>query len=433
VAGEAFAGGFAIREQSAYFQGLAFAGAAAGGPSLSSMFWNPATMTQAGPGLTTESIASGIFGRTNINPTSAANPALPGLLGLGASGDIADDAFVPASYMVYRPSPDLAVGLSMNSPWGLVTAPRTQWAGMFYARESRVFSFNGTLMAAYQVNPWLSVGAGVQVQYFRVRLEQAFPGSGVPGVFPDTLRLKGDSTDVGFVAGVTLTPSPWTTIGIGFRSGIDHKLEGTVSRPAFLVPVPPIFVTVPAATTDITATVPLPESVNVGIRQRVTVTLTVLGTFEWTNWSRLGTIPVNATPAGVPGIPTGLGFEWEDGWFASGGLEYQWGPQWAARAGFGFEHSPVTDRVRPARLPDNDRYWLGLGLSYNYSEKLSFDIGYSHIFVKDSPINIGPGHPAFNPALGTFTGIAKSDVDIISVGFRYRWGAGAPAPLVTKG
>ncbi len=49
---DANAGGFAVREQSAYGQGSSFAGVAAGG-SLSSMFWNPATMTQV-PGLQSE-------------------------------------------------------------------------------------------------------------------------------------------------------------------------------------------------------------------------------------------------------------------------------------------------------------------------------------------------------------------------------------------
>ena len=39
------AGGFAIREQSAHFQGSSFAGNAAGG-ALSSMFWNPAAVGQ---------------------------------------------------------------------------------------------------------------------------------------------------------------------------------------------------------------------------------------------------------------------------------------------------------------------------------------------------------------------------------------------------
>ena len=42
AAGQAVAGGFGI-EQSAYYQGMSYAGAAAGGPSLASLAWNPAT------------------------------------------------------------------------------------------------------------------------------------------------------------------------------------------------------------------------------------------------------------------------------------------------------------------------------------------------------------------------------------------------------
>jgi long-chain fatty acid transport protein len=47
---KAQAGGITLR-QSSYFQGLSWAGVAAGGPSVSAMFWNPATITQAGLGL----------------------------------------------------------------------------------------------------------------------------------------------------------------------------------------------------------------------------------------------------------------------------------------------------------------------------------------------------------------------------------------------
>ena len=41
------AGGFAVREQSAYGQGSSFAGMAAPGDLISSMFWNPAAVTTA--------------------------------------------------------------------------------------------------------------------------------------------------------------------------------------------------------------------------------------------------------------------------------------------------------------------------------------------------------------------------------------------------
>src|ERR671932_1684266 len=94
---QAQAGGFFIHEQSTYFQGTSFAGAAAGGPALSSMFWNPATIAQQNRGLATESDATAIFAKTKITPREALTP-FGNLTGLGSSGDISTDALVAASY-----------------------------------------------------------------------------------------------------------------------------------------------------------------------------------------------------------------------------------------------------------------------------------------------------------------------------------------------
>ncbi|MCJ2100501.1 outer membrane protein transport protein, partial [Methylobacterium sp. E-046] len=52
-AGQAHAGAFGIREQSTQAQGLAWAGAASGSGGVSSMFWNPATITMR-PGFVAE-------------------------------------------------------------------------------------------------------------------------------------------------------------------------------------------------------------------------------------------------------------------------------------------------------------------------------------------------------------------------------------------
>ncbi|HET9904794.1 MAG TPA: outer membrane protein transport protein [Xanthobacteraceae bacterium] len=426
------AGGFAVREQSAYFQGSAFAGQAAGGPSISSMFWNPAAMTDAAYGLTTESNLSGVFGQTKINPSAAANgPAYPSgyLLGLGGGRDIFEDAFVPASYTVWRPTPQLALGFSFNSPFGLVTDPSRDTAFMFYSRYSDVLTVNLTPQVAYKFTDWLSVGVGVQIQYFRTQLESAMPGSAFPPTSPATLSIRGDSVDFGFTAGILLTPTPRTSIGVGFRSGFDHKLDGDVRRPGFTTLVGGVPVAIPPAVVSIAPTVKLPESVNIGLRQKVTDAFTVLATAEWTNWSRLGRVAVNAFPPGVPAVPAVLPFEWKDGWFVSGGVEYQWSQELALRAGVGYEWSPVTDATRGTRLPDNNRVWLGAGLTYNWNEKIALEFGYSHVFVRDADIAIGPGHALFDSsggALGTFAGTASSHIDVISVGFRYRWGQWPP-------
>jgi long-chain fatty acid transport protein len=189
----------------------------------------------------------------------------------------------------------------------------------------------------------------------------------------------------------------------------------------------------PAASVGFNATVPLPASVTASVRQKITDSFTLLGTVEWTEWSRLGTIPV-ITSAVAPGIPTQLPFEWRNSWMVSGGAEYQWGPRLALRAGVAWEESPITDQTRATRLPDAERMWVSAGATYKCSEQLGLEVAYSHIFIKDAPINLSPGsgNPTFNAGLGTFIGTASSEVDIVSVGLRYRFLPPRP-PVIRKG
>lgn len=265
-------------------------------------------------------------------------------------------------------------------------------------------SVNATPTIGYQVNDWFSVAAGVQVQWFDIRLRQAV----APAPGAETATLKGDDVGVGFTAGFTVAPTEWTSIGVGFRSKIEHDLKGDLITPA-----PDL---------KIKAKVTLPETVTVGIRQKVTEDLTVLAGAEWTNWSRIGVVGVK-TRGGAP--VTALPFNYKDGWFASGGLEYAWSPQLTVRGGVGYEWSPINDKNRTVRLPDDDRWWFSGGGSYNYSEKLSFDLGYSYVYVPGkSKITVAAPVP--------FTAEAKSDVHIVSAAIRYKFGDEAPAALVTK-
>src|SRR5471030_1800833 len=115
---DANAGGLAVREQSAWGQGASFAGVAAGG-SASAMFWNPATMTQM-PGLQSESVLSGIMGYSAHTPGAGSLLAGAPFL-LGGTGDTAIDAIVPSAYFSWQFKPNLWLGLSINSPFGLST------------------------------------------------------------------------------------------------------------------------------------------------------------------------------------------------------------------------------------------------------------------------------------------------------------------------
>jgi long-chain fatty acid transport protein len=141
---------------------------------------------------------------------------------------------------------------------------------------------------------------------------------------------------------------------------------------------------------------------------------------EWTNWSRFNRLPVRNRITG--GLVTSLNFEYDDSWYFSGGVEYKWNKDLTLRAGIGYELSPVNDRNRTLFVSDNDRLWLSTGLSYQFNERFTFDLGYTFITVNKARVNYNPNHPQWNPAAPVyFAGEAKPQIHIVSAALTYRW------------
>jgi long-chain fatty acid transport protein len=406
---EANAGGFAVREQSTVGQGDAFAGVAAGG-ALSSMFWNPATMTQT-PGFGVEANGTGILANVDQHP-SAGSTLLP--FGFGGAGDTGSPALLFSGYSTWQVSPNLWIGLSTNSPFGLSTSFPDSWAGRNYALSTSLTTYNAAPSVALRITDWLSVGVGAQIQFGRADLNLGT----TPGAH---LNLDGSGWGFGATAGVTVTPGPNTSIGVGWRSAVNQKIDGSLNF---------------GISETANTTLDLPDVVSAGIRHRFDDRWTVMGTAEWTNWSRIGTSVINqGPPSALPGT-LALPFQFRDGWFYSVGAEYALDARTTLRGGVAYEISPITDRVRIPILPDNDRVWLSAGASFKMLPNLILDVGYSHIWVKDANINISPtsGNPWFTPPV-SYVGNASANLNIFSVGFRYMFDVPPPSvrPLITKG
>ena len=91
----------------------------------------------------------------------------------------------------------------------------------------------------------------------------------------------------------------------------------------------------------------------------------------------------------------------------------------ALRAGIGYKLSPVNDRNRTIFISDNDRLWLGVGGSYQITEKLKLDLAYSYLHVEKASVNYGGAHPQQGPVF--YTAEAKPFIHIVSAGLTYRW------------
>jgi long-chain fatty acid transport protein len=407
--GEALAGGFAIREQSVYGQGASFAGIAAGG-ALSGMFWNPAVMTQFA-GISSESGLSGILpSASHTFSASTLATAIPPLYGFGVDNS-GRNAVIPSSYTSMQIGERFWVGMSVNAPFGLSVGFPPAWAGAGYAQNSTVKTYNAAPSVAYKVNEWLSVAAGLQVQYMYVSYDQLL------GVLPPSkFNVNGTGWGWGWTVGMTLTPTPTTQIGIGYRSAIDQDIGGSLG-------LPPLPLTTPGS---IKLTLNLPSTLTVGLRQKIGERFTLLAGFEWSEWSRIGTpalLQKNGAPATLLGTAITFPFQYSDGFFYSIGGEYMLDPSLTVRAGFAYEQSPITDRVRTPRLPDNDRFWYSVGASYKPAlfPNLSVDLAYSYIDVANTPINISAtsGSPWLN-GTGTYIGSVNSNVHILSIGARFQ-------------
>jgi long-chain fatty acid transport protein len=404
---QSMAGGFLVREQSTQALGTSMAGVAAGGGGLGSMFWNPATMTDY-PGMESSYSFSGVAPNSKIT-------AHPGstLLPLGASsGQISRDALVPASASSYQLSDKFWLGLSMASPFGTVTRNPNVWAGSPFGIDTKITTINVNPNVAYRVNDWLSIAAGMQIERFQASQSQAIslPAPFGPGLAQGT--LKGYSYGLGYTLGATLKPWAGGEIGVGYRSRVQESVNGTVNFGA-TTPQQPLPAGIYLAHLDLT----LPDEVTVGLRQRVTSSLTLLTGFEWTDWSLLGSLPVT-NPGTGPLPPAGatyskINFNYRNGWMASAGAEYIWNDNLTLRAGTAYERSPVTDANRQITSPDADRIWVSVGAGYRFTPKLTGEFAYSHLFVKSGSITYT------TPV--AFIGTADSSSDIVSLGLNYRW------------
>jgi long-chain fatty acid transport protein len=381
------AGGFEIREQSTFFSGTAYAGAAAGGSSLSSVFWNPATSAFAGQGITTDSNYTLVLPRAELHADNATLFGFP--VGGDMDVDIGRDALIPASYYAWRHDSRTVFALSINAPFGLTTKPDNMaWAGAHLAQTSKVTSINMTPSVSYQVTPQIAVGAGLQLQYTDIKhLNTAL------------YQAEADDFGVGATAGINITPFRGTSVGLGYRSRISHEFEGKFN---------------PGIPFPLDASFDLPDKVTVSLRQELTAATRLLASVEWTNWSVLQKVPVF-----VGGAPLGeILFNWEDGWSYSLGGEYDVTPRLTLRAGVNYEESPIQDATsRLIQLPDSDRIWFGLGASYKWSEMTTLNVSYLHVELEEARFErVG----LQGPLSGTISGRSDVSADAISVGLTMR-------------
>lgn len=409
--GSASAAGFQLLEQNASGIGNAYAGSAAVAENASTIFFNPAGMTQ----LQNREIslgASAIHTSYKFSDTGSSSGVLR-----GDGNDGGGWGFVPNAYMSMQVAKDWYVGLGIGAPFGLKTEYDNPWIGAAQSIKFDIKTININPSVAWRVNDVVSLGFGLNWQRLEAEYVRAVGilSSGLAGSTA-TLNLDGDAW--GWNAGALFNLGPATKVGVSYRSSIEHDLDGDVaitSNGTATANGTTALLNAGGASSNTKASIKLPDTFILSATHKLNDRVELLGDISWTGWSSIPKVDIIRTSGALSGqTAQTLDTEFRDTWRVAIGTNYQLNDAWKLKFGLAYDQTPVPGaQHRLVSLPDNDRTWFSIGAQYKPSKSTTVDIGAAYLYVKDSDIN--NNQTSTNPQQNR--GLVKGDYDASAMVF----------------
>lgn len=429
IASTASASGFLLREQSASGLGNAFAGASAGAPDISSLFWNPAVLPLFPGG---EVSVSGSWIGIHMDLSNAAGSRAPvfqpdsrTISGPPDLPNATSQPILPGIYAHWAVNDKVHLGLSVNVPFGLVTNYPDTFIGRYHGLRTDLKTYDVAPSVAFRASDAWTFGVAFVARKAEATLSNSVDfgaignALGVPGFAPGsadrTATLTGDCWAYGYKAGFTFQPSADLRFGVGYQGKTTLKVKGQIAYGD----VPP-----PFNTTFVngggTADVNLPATASAGFTWQVTPTFSLQGEAAWTGWSDFKELRVKFASSQPDSV---VDESWKDSWFLSVGTLCRVSPEWAFRFGLAYDRSPVDNAHRTPRIPDADRRWISAGVSWTLSKATTVDFGATQIFGSTVPLGQVSGVSQSDPNFfrGGLTGTYKVGATIIALGAKFRF------------
>ena len=423
----ALGAGYRLREASATAMGAAYAGASATGSDASFLAYNPASTGLVGNYDSSISLA-GLFPGSSGNYSSATTSALTPVSGSLTPSGYVDTAFVPEMAARFRFSPEWSGGLVVYAPWGLSTNYDSTWAGRYYALKSRLTTINITPTLAYQPSKQLTIAAGPQFQYAKGTLSNAvdigtigalfsIPGS-IPGNQDGSAIFKGDGWGYGFVVGAIAQVTDDVSVGLSYHSTVHQTVTGNLDFTLDTAGVGAVLNTAGLLLdTSAEAKAVTPDIASFGARKRLSDQWTALAEADWTGWTSFKEVRIH--PVGIPQPDDVTDQRWKSTWFVALGAEFTPDERWTWRGGVAWDQSPVPSTTFGPRIPDADRTWVSLGLTYKATDAIGLSLSYAHLFLPDGTVNRNQLQTG-NALRGNLQGRTKGSANYLGVQFNYR-------------
>ncbi|WP_325893385.1 outer membrane protein transport protein [Grimontia sp. NTOU-MAR1] len=390
TAPSAWSAGYQVAEHSASGLGRAFSGEAAVADNASVLARNPAAMT--------------MFEKTSVSGAlSFIDPNVDisheGPSRNQTAKDVAPYAIVPASYMISPVNDKLSVGLGFFTTYGVATDYPDDFNQGSSAGDTSLVSVTINPTIAWKATDQLSVGAGISAVYAHAELNRH---KGITATFlggnasDKTITMEGDTFGFGWNVGALYEHDQHNRWGLGYRSQVTLDFEGDFTDHTGVAAQLP-----PGTTIKGDLEVVLPATLEASGFNQLDEKWAIHYSVLWTQWSKFKELRAtnNQCDSSLVGGGAGICFlkeeHYDDALRWSFGFTHSLNEQWLLRAGFAYDEQAGEATLS---IPDTDRYWYSTGATYQYSQDLSFDAGFTYInsqsntFTEDGETFRGDGN-----------------------------------------
>ena len=326
-------------------------------------FFNPAGLVHLENQLTISAGVSAVFAEVAWQNT--------------ATGDMArtdNPAGTPFYFNAsYKLNENLALGLSVYTPYGSTVQWEDDWAGSHLVNNIQLQAIYIQPLVSYKVADFFSIGGGPIYVTGSVNFNRNLTRtlSDIDGNRSEVTIDASGVNEWGWSVGGLFTFTDDLRLGVNYRSEIIMNAEGGEAD-FENIPNTPL---APFQDTTFDAELPLPAELTVGLSYQLNEKWLLAFDYNRTFWGVYESLDIKFADGRVSTNPRA----YEDASTWRFGAQYEATDKLTLRAGYYFDESPVQPGYFAPETPRNDSMGFTAGLSLDVTSRLAIDASFAYI------------------------------------------------------
>ncbi len=282
-------------------------------------------------------------------------------------------------YGAYKLKEKLAIGLSVNSPYGTGIKWADDWEGRYIVQEAELKTLFVQPTASYRISEKFSIGLGFVYAHAKATYSKAIDVATTTSSYGKA-NFDGKANNIGLNAGIMIKFNESLQMGLAYRSKINMSIKGD----AQFTNIPSNLSNQIPASADFSSRMRLPSVLSLGIVYQLTKEIKLSFETNITSWNKFDSLNFEFSSQYAELNENGRsGRKYKDAVAVRLGMQYAVHKKLDVRAGVAYDQTPVKNGYVTPDNPDANKYVFAAGITLKATEKIDIDFGYLFETLKE--------------------------------------------------